>query len=117
MGIKKYLIYFKQSICKQLWRKSKMQNMGRKPVGRPPVYHAEWFEGLPCTAKLVWFYVLENGEDRYNVEGLARALGISTASAHRAMRSLLDRGLLRAVELPRGSRAGVYRAASRRFFN
>lgn len=88
--------------------------MGRKPAGRPPKYRPERFKGLPCTAKLIWFYILTEGQGPYSVESIAKGLGITTASTQRAMKALLERGLLEVVEPPRGSRAGVYRAASGR---
>lgn len=88
--------------------------MGKRPPGRPPKYRAERFAGLPCTAKLVWFYILTEGPGPYSVEGVARGLGITTASAQKALKLLVERGLLEVVEPPRGSRAGVYRAASGR---
>lgn len=88
--------------------------MGKRPPGRPPKYRAERFAGLPCTAKLVWFYILTEGPGAYSIEGVARGLGITTASTQKAFKALTERGLLEAVEPPRGSRAGVYRATSGR---
>lgn len=82
----------------------------RMPRPRPR-FEAQRFEGLSPVAKLLWFYILHQGEGAYTVRGLAEALGLSMQSVHAALTVLLERGLLEQVEPPVGSRPGRYRAA------
>jgi len=86
--------------------------MGKKLSGRPPKFIAKRFEGLPCSAKLIWYHILSEGQGVYTVSRLAQDLGMTTASSQRAMKSLINRGLLDVIEPARGSRAGVYRASA-----
>ncbi|MGC9019542.1 MAG: helix-turn-helix domain-containing protein [Candidatus Bipolaricaulaceae bacterium] len=80
-------------------------------VPRRPLYQPERFKGLPCSARLVWFHIWALGEDEYPVRELARDLEMSPDAAARALRVLVERGLLEVVRPPAGSRAGVYRVA------
>jgi predicted transcriptional regulator len=85
--------------------------MGKTAAGRSIRFVPERFEGLPCTAKLVWYHVLAEGVGEYPVRRLAEELGITTASAQKALAALVERGLLEVVEPAAGSRGGKYRAA------
>lgn len=82
----------------------------RMPHPRPR-FEAQRFKGLSPVAKLLWFYILHQGEGAYTVRGLAEALDLSLQSTHTALSALLERGLLVQVEPPAGSRPGRYRAA------
>lgn len=76
-----------------------------------PKFDPQRFEGLSPVAKLLWLYLLYEGEGEYSVRGLAEALGLSLKSVHDALSALLERGLLEEVAPPAGSRPGRYRAA------
>jgi len=78
-------------------------------MARPPKFRPEAFRGLPCTAKLAWYYLRDHGEEPLSVQELARGLGVTLATAHKALLALIGRGLVEELEPPRGSRPGRYR--------
>lgn len=55
-------------------------------------------------------YILANGEAEYSVSKLAESLGSSRKAVHAALRHLVSLGLLLCIELPKGSKGGIYRA-------
>ncbi|WP_423247978.1 transcriptional regulator [Thermus hydrothermalis] len=81
---------------------------------RRPLYQPEKFQGLPCSARLVWFHIWALGEGEYSARKLAEDLEMSPSMAAHALRLLVQRELLQVVRPPSGSRGGVYRVATRR---
>ena len=79
------------------------------PMARPPKFRPEAFEGLSCCAKLAWYYIREHPGEPLSTQTLARGLGVSHATAHKALQALLERGLVEELEPPEGSRPGRYR--------
>ncbi|GAA6737460.1 hypothetical protein YIM1627_22780 [Thermus oshimai] len=76
------------------------------------MYRPERFKDLPCSARLVWFHIWAEGEGEYSIKKVAEALEMSPVVVNRAIRALVERGLLEVVRPPAGSRAGAYRARS-----
>jgi len=83
----------------------------KRKRGRPPAFKPERFRDLPCVAKLLWFYIRDQGEGRYSIRELAESLDLTTAAVQRNLKALVERGLLEVLEPPAGSRPGTYRAA------
>jgi predicted transcriptional regulator len=78
-------------------------------MARPPKFRPEAFKGLSCCAKLAWYYIREHPGEPLSVQRLAGELGLPHATAHRALLTLLERGLLEELEPAQGSRPGRYR--------
>ena len=92
-------------------RESRLNAMTKRG-GRPPKFRAERFEGLPCTAKLIWYFLRDHPGEPYSIRALAESLGATTASVQKALKGLVERGLIEVLEAPAGSRPGRYRAVS-----
>jgi len=78
-------------------------------MARPPKFRPEAFKGLSCAAKLAWYYLRDHPGEPLSVQDLARGIGVTTVTAHRALHALLERGLVEELEPPRGARPGRYR--------
>ena len=85
--------------------------VAKRRRGRPPAFKPERLRDLPCVAKLLWFYIRDQGEGRYSIRELAESLDLTTAAVQRNLKALVERGLLEVLEPPAGSRPGAYRAA------
>jgi DNA-binding MarR family transcriptional regulator len=58
------------------------------------MYWPEQFKDLPCSARLVWFHIWAEGEGEYPIRKLAEELEMSPVVVNRAIRTLVERGLL-----------------------
>jgi len=77
--------------------------------GRCANFLKERLAGLTPATKLVWFWIREF-PGPYSKRSLAEALGVSEMTATRALKALIERGLLEVTEAPRGRIPGSYRA-------
>lgn len=61
-------------------------------------------------ARLVYLYILEQGEGQYSTRTIAGELGITIVTAKSALDALLEANLLQTIQPSAGSRPAIFRA-------